>query len=405
MESDENLTSHSRRSFLYLSAAAAAATVGVRILTEPMLAAAQARPRLHAPLKDAVMINANENPLGPCTSACSAISDIAAQGGRYSDWLTDDLVKTFAESEGLKLEYIRAYPGSSEPLYYTVSAFTSPAKSYVTADPGYEAGMHAAKNSGARVVKVDLTKNYAHDVKAMLAAAPDAGVLYICTPNNPTGTLTSHSDIEFALANKPKDSVLLVDEAYIHFSNASTALDLVKADKDVIVLRTFSKIYGMAGLRCGFAVARPDLLERMAARGGWNAMPVTALVAATCSLKNTQLVPERKGINAAIREETFQWLNKNGYSFVRSESNCFMIDTKRPAKEVIEAMAQQNVIIGRVWPVWPTHVRVTVGTQPEMERFQAAFQHVMAGSSVSFSIPKSRTLHRTMDGVTLPSIG
>ena len=405
MESKENLHSQSRRSFLHLSAAAAAAaaTVGVRILTEPMLAAAQARPRLHAAPKDAVVINANENPLGPCAMACSAISDIAAQGGRYSDWLTDDLIKAFAENEGLKPEYIRAYPGSSEPLYYTVSAFTSPSKSYVTADPGYEAGMHGAKNSGARVVKVGLTKNYAHDVKTMLVAAPDAGVFYICTPNNPTGTLTSHSDIEFALTNKPKDAILLVDEAYLHFSNAPTALDLVKADKDVIVLRTFSKIYGMAGLRCGFAVARPDLLEKMAARGGWNAMPVTALVAATCSLKDPQLVPERRRINAAIREETFQWLEKNRYSFVRSESNCFMIDTKRPAREIIDAMAQQNVLIGRAWPVWPTHVRITVGTQPEMERFQAAFRRVMTGAAVASREPLQLLPDNRLDGLVVPA--
>ena len=129
-------------------------------------------------------------------------------------------------------------------------------------------------------MKVPLTSTYAHDVKAMLAAAPDAGMFYICTPNNPTGTLTSHSDIEFLLANKPKDSILLVDEAYIHFSDATTALDLVKADKDVIVLRTFSKIYGMAGLRCGFAIARPDLLEKMGAFSGWSAMPITAVAAA-----------------------------------------------------------------------------------------------------------------------------
>jgi histidinol-phosphate aminotransferase len=403
MDPKESLSSQSRRSFLHVSAAAAAAaTVGFRIFTEPMLAAAQARPRLHSAPKDAVMINANENPLGPCAAARSAISDIAAQGGRYSDWLTDDLIKAFAETEGLKPEYIRAFPGSSEPLHYTVAAFTSSSRSYVTADPGYEAGMRAAEHSHARVVKVPLTKTYAHDVRAMLAAAPDAGVFYICTPNNPTGTLTSHSDIEFALANKPKDSVLMVDEAYIHFSDAPTAIDLVKADKDVIVLRTFSKIYGMAGLRCGFAVARPDLLEKMAAYGGWNAMPVTALVAATCSLKNPELVPERKRINAAIREETFQWLDKNRYSYVRSESNCFMIDAKRPAREVIEAMAQQNVLIGRAWPVWPTHVRITVGTQPEMEHFQAAFQRVMTGAAAASREPLQLLPANRFDGLVVP---
>jgi histidinol-phosphate aminotransferase len=399
MAVEENPACRSRRSFLQVSAAAAAVAVGYRIVTEPMLAHAGSLPYP----KDAVLINANENPLGPCGVACDAVNSVASQGGRYSDWMTGDLTKTFAAAEGLKPEYVRAFPGSSGPLHYSVLAFTSPTKSYVTADPGYEAGAHAAKASGARVVKVPLTKTYTHDVKAMLAAAPDAGMFYICTPNNPTGTLTSHSDIEFLLTNKPKDSILLVDEAYIHFSDASTALDLVKADKDLIVLRTFSKIYGMAGLRCGFAIARPDLLEKMSAFSGWSAMPITAVAAATASLKDPRLVPERKQINATIREATFQWLSKNGHSFVPSQSNCFMLDTKRPAKEVITAMTAQNVFIGRPWPVWPTHVRITVGTQSEMERFQEAFQRVMSGTAVSTlrPTPDSSTIH--LDGLVLPA--
>jgi histidinol-phosphate aminotransferase len=396
---EQNPAFRSRRAFLQVSAAAAAVAVGYRIVTEPMLAHAGSIPYP----KDAVLINANENPLGPCGVACEAVNSIASQGGRYSDWMTGDLIKTFAAAEGLKPEYLRAFPGSSGPLHYSVLAFTSPAKSYVTADPGYEAGTHAAKVSGARVVKVPLTKTYSHDVKAMLAAAPDAGLFYICTPNNPTGTLTSHADIELLLANKPKDSILLVDEAYIHFSDASTALDLVKADKDLIVLRTFSKIYGMAGLRCGFGIARPDLLEKMTAFSGWSAMPITAVAAATASVKDPRLVPERKQINATIREATFQWLTKNGHSFVPSQSNCFMLDAKRPAKEVIAQMAAQNVFIGRPWPIWPTHVRITVGTQSEMERFQEAFQHVMSGAAASTlrPAPDASTIH--LDGLVLPA--
>jgi histidinol-phosphate aminotransferase len=113
--------------------------------------------------------------------------------------MTEDLSKKFAAMEGLKPNYVRAFPGSGEPLHYSVLAFTSPTKSYITADPGYEAGMHAAKISGAKVVKTPLTSTYAHDVKAMLATAPDAGLFYVCTPNNPTGTLTPHSDIEYLL--------------------------------------------------------------------------------------------------------------------------------------------------------------------------------------------------------------
>ncbi|HYL65093.1 MAG TPA: pyridoxal phosphate-dependent aminotransferase [Candidatus Methylomirabilis sp.] len=392
--------SRSRRSFLQVSAAAAVVAAGFRIVTEPMLAHAESHPFP----KDAVLINSNENPLGPCGVACEAVKEIASQGGRYSSWLTDDLIKTFSSLEGLKPEYIRAFPGSSCPLHYTVLAFTSPTKSFVTADPGYEAGTHAAKYAGARVVNVPLAKSYAHDVKAMLAAAPDAGVFYICTPNNPTGTLTSHSDIEFLLANKPKDSILLVDEAYIHFADMTSTLDLVKADKDLVVLRTFSKVYGMAGLRCGFAIARPDLLEKVSSYAGWNAMPITAVAAATASLKDPRLVPERKRINATVREATFSWLSKNGYSFVPSESNCFMLDAKRPAKEMIAALKAQNVFIGRPWPVWPTHVRVTVGTQSEMERFQEAFQRVMSGAAAAYSLPSVAPRLTNLDGVLVPEI-
>src|SRR5271169_1062869 len=372
---DFGLPSASRRSFLGLSAAASAA-FALRIVTEPMLA--HARP--HNYPKDAIRIDANENPLGPCASAREAAAAIVPQGGRYSDWLTDDLVKTLADMEGLKLEQVRVDAGSSPPLHHTVAAFTSPQRSYVTADPGYEAGVFTAQALGVKVVKVPLTKTHAHDVKAMLAAAPDAGVFYVCNPNNPTGTLTSHSDIEYLVENKPKGSVVLVDEAYIHFSDAVSVMDLVREGKDVVLLRTFSKIYGMAGLRCGAVFARPDLLEKIENYGGWNFMPITALVAASASLKDTPLVPERKRINASIRSQVFAWLDRNGYSYVPSESNCFMLDTKKPAQAAIDALAKQNVFIGRIWPVWPTYARITIGTAPEMEQFQAAWQKVMTGA-------------------------
>jgi histidinol-phosphate aminotransferase len=324
------------------------------------------------------MIDSNENPLGPGQAAREAMAAILPKGGRYADNLTDDLVNTFAEIEGLNPDWVRATVGSTPPLSLSVLAFTSPQKSYVTADPGFETGMMMAGVTGARVVKVPLTKTYAHDVKAMLAAASDAGVFYICNPNNPTGTLTPHADIEYLVANKPKGSIVLVDEAYIHLSEAPSAFDLVKAGHDVIVLRTFSKVYGMAGIRCGLVIARPELADKVMERG-MNFMPVTAVVAATASLKDTQLVPERRRINASIRQATFQWLDRNGYSYIPSESNCFMLDTKRPGKEVREAMAKENVLIGRIWPLMPTYVRVTVGTLPEMEKFQAAFQKVMKG--------------------------
>ncbi len=378
----------SRRNFVRIASAASAAVL-VRITTEADLAYAQRRIARDIPA-DAILINANENPLGPCAQACSAMADLGAKGGRYEFGLTQELVKTFTEIEGLKPEYVRAYAGSSEPLHYAVLAFTSPEKSLVMGDPAYEAPMRAASYSKAKLFKVPLTKNYAHDVKAMVGADPNAGLLYICNPNNPTGTTTTREDIEFALANKPKGSVLLIDEAYLHFSDAKPVLDLVAADKEIVVLRTFSKIYGMAGLRCGFAIARPDLLAKLEPYG-WNSMPVTAVVAAKSSLKHKGLVLERKKINTDIRNDVFSWLATNRYSFVPSESNCFMVDVKRPGKQFIEAMEAKKVYIGRVWPAWPTHVRVTVGTAPEMEAFKKAFKEVMDTPAQAAQGPQKST--------------
>jgi histidinol-phosphate aminotransferase len=379
----------SRRTFLQRSLQASAAAATLPFITEPMLAAAAA---VHRPYTtDAVFIDSNENPLGPSAAARDAIAAIIPQGGRYSDNLTDELVHTIAQAEGLNPDYIHLFPGSTPGLHHGVVAFTSPEKSCVTADPGYEAPMYAAESAKARVVKVPLTKAYAHDVRAMIAAAPDAGLFYICTPNNPTGTLTPHADIEYLLENKPKHSVVMVDEAYIHFCDAPSTIDLVKAGKDVILLRTFSKIYGMAGLRCGFAIARPDLLKQVSDAAGWNFMPITAVVGASASLKDPGLVADRKRINAKVRGETFEWLDRNGYSYIPSEANFFLLDTKRPGKEVIDVMAKEKVYIGRIWPIMPTCVRITVGTPDEMDHFQAALQKAMRSTTAFLPGPaKSR---------------
>lgn len=327
---------------------------------------------------DAVKINANENPLGPCPEAAEAIYSVVKKGGRYMYEETFTFARTMADVEGLKPSYVLPFAGSSDPLHRSVLAFTGPDKPLIMGDPGYEAGQRAAQFIGAKVIQVPLTKDYAHDVKKMVAASPNAGAIYICNPNNPTGTLTSRSDIEWVLANKPAGSVLILDEAYIHLSkNAVPASDLVAADKDVIVLRTFSKLYGMAGLRAGAAMGRPDLLQKLQGYGA-GALPVTGMVGANVSLKVKTLVPERRKIIGDVREDVFAFLDKHNFTYVKSESNKFMVDVKRPGHEIIAAMAKEKVYIGRVWPSWPTYVRVSVGTRDDMEKFKTAFLKVMA---------------------------
>jgi histidinol-phosphate aminotransferase len=327
---------------------------------------------------DAVLINANENPMGPCPEAAEAMRNVIQKGGRYMYGLTDDLAKTLAEVEGVKPDYVRPFAGSSAPLHQAVLAFCSPQKSYVAGDPGYEAGGRAAKFIGARAVNVPLTKDYAHDVKAMAAADSNAGLIYLCNPNNPTGSLTSREDMEWLLANKPAGSILMVDEAYIHIAEgASSMVDMAAKDKEIIILRTFSKLYGMAGLRAGAAIGRPDLLDKIMPYSA-GALPVTGMVGATTSLKVKNLVAERRKIIKDVREDTLSFLDKHQFHFVPSVSNKFMVDVKRPGREVIDLMAKENVYIGRVWPSWPTYVRVTVGTREEMAKFKTAFLKVMA---------------------------
>lgn len=325
----------------------------------------------------AVKINANENPLGPCPEAAEAIYSVVKKGGRYLYEETFTFARTLAEQEGLKPEYVMPFAGSSDPLHRTVLAYTSPSKPFIAADPGYEAGARAADFVGAPVIRVPLAKDHSHDVRAMAKAHAAPGILYICNPNNPTGTLTKRSDIEWLVANKPAGSIVLLDEAYIHFSDAPFGTDLVAADKDVIVLRTFSKLYGMAGLRAGAAIGRPELLAKIRSYGA-GALPVTGMIGAMTSLKVKTLVPERRKLNKQIRDDVFAFLDKHNFSFVPSDSNCFMLDAKRPAAELVKAMAQEKVFIGRVWPAWPTHCRITVGTAEEMQTFQKALLKVMA---------------------------
>ena len=361
----------SRRSFGRI---AAMITTGAALpfYNEPALAQFS---KIDAP-PDGVMINANENPLGPCQEARAAIHGMVDRGGRYLYGETDKFRDTLAEMEGLKSSYVNPYPGSSAPLHQGVLAFTGPERPFVTADPGYEAGERAAEFIGAKVVRVPLTKSYAHDVKAM-AAVENAGLIYLCNPNNPSGTVTPRADIEWLVEHKPKDAIVMIDEAYIHLCTEPMCSDLVANDKDLVILRTFSKVYGMAGIRAGAAFGRPDLLSKIGGHSA-GALPITAVAAAIASLHVKNLVPERRKIIGDIRNDVFAWMDKHNFQYVPSVSNKFMVDVHRPGMETVMALRREKVFIGRVWPSWPTHVRVTVGTQDEMEKFKAAFLKVMA---------------------------
>ena len=332
---------------------------------------------------DAVKINANEFPIGPSPAALEALVRVAKRGNRYQYPETFELVSTIARLENVAEDRIAIYPGSSLALQHTVLAFTGPERALVTVDPGFEAAARSAEFVDAPVVRVPLRKDGSHDVKAMLAAAKaqPTGLLYVCTPNNPTGTITARSDVEWLLANKPPGTVMLLDEAYLHFCDEPGGSDLVAADKDVVVIRTFSKIYGMAGLRAGFTMARPDLLERVTGfKSG--AMPATAMAAAHAMLKEPDLVPTRKRENTKRREKLFAFFDEHGFEYTDSQSSKLMVDVRMPTKAFIDAMAEKEVFVGRPWPAWPTHDRISLGSETEMARFEAAFLEVVGEAGV-----------------------
>lgn len=364
----------SRRSFLQLAGTGLA-------LSGIGLAPAAAASSVILPTRPAaagtVLLNFNESPYGPAPSAQAAARAIVAESGRYLFALAGELRDTFAQQEGLSADRVRLYPGSSEPLNRAAVVWTSPTAGLVVADPTFESLGDLAAARGATVAKVPLRADGAHDVHAMVEAARrvDAGLMYLCNPNNPTGSITPAADVAWLLANKPAQTRLLVDEAYLQFSAQPSVIAQVMQRDDVIVLRTFSKLYGMAGLRLGVAAAHPDRLRELASLGD-NPLPVTALAAGLASLREPGLVAQRRGQNTRVRQATVEWLETRGFRCLPSEANCFMFDVQRDGAGFTKAMAERGVVIGRSWPIWPTIVRVSVGTEAEMEAFRTAFAAV-----------------------------
>ena len=378
----------SRRSFLCSLGAASVAASALPGLAAVQGPAAPHAPRgltgsdssrLSAPVDDDfVSISMNENPLGPPQSALEAIGNTATIGNRYHGEMVQATVSTVLDLYGLKRGYVGLFPGSGGPLNLALMSHIGPGRPLVYGDPSYEQGPGVADMVGAPKFAVKLTSTYAHDVRAMVAATATAGAYYIVNPNNPTGTMTPKEDIVWLLKNKPAGSVVIVDEAYHHFSNVESCIDLVAAGEDIIVTQTFSKIYGMAGIRAGLVFARPEYFQKFRAIAPYApalaSVSITSAAAANAALLDTDLVPLRRKINADVRSETLAFLAKRGCTVIPgSQANFFMVDVKRPGGEFQSAMLGENVAIGRTWASMPTYVRVTVGTRDEMAKFQAAF--------------------------------
>ncbi|MFO2462426.1 pyridoxal phosphate-dependent aminotransferase [Pseudomonas sp. 15FMM2] len=328
-------------------------------------------------LSDKVLLNYNESPYGPSLAAREAMQRGIAASGHYPYKDMYALAEVFAKQHGIADDQVLVCAGSMAVLRYAVLAFSSPERAVVMATPTYEVPRKAAQVRKAPVHEVPLTAEHAHDIPAMLAADPAPGLIYVCNPNNPTGSITASQAIEQALLRKPKGSILVVDEAYIDFCDAPSCVAWVKDHDDLLVLRTFSKLYGMAGARLGLAIGHPALLEQLQAFGGHNPPAVSSLLGARASLEDPGLVPERKALNTQLRDQTVAWLKSRGLTCTVSHSNCFMIDVGRPAGQVIDGLARHNVLVGRVFSAWPNWMRVSVGNAQQMQRFREVFAQTL----------------------------
>lgn len=366
-----------RRGFaVQLGLGAAAA----RVLPE-MAYAQRAAVKAGALPKDMVWLNANENPLGPPPAVVAAMRDVLATSNRYHYQEFEDIYSVMAKSEDLQPENIMVGAGSSEGLHMVVDVYTSPTRPLISVTPAYEAPLEAARILGRPVVLTKLREDYTADVRKIAEEADKArgGLIYLCNPNNPTSVATAHKDLDWLVSNLPKNTTLLVDEAYIHFGESpelQTALPYVRQGKDVIVTRTYSKIYGMAGLRVGFVAARPDIIEKLAPLR-LNVISIVtgrAVVAALADQQN--LLRERHALLAHTRRELSGWLTERKVKYIPAQANFMMIDCGRNAREFINTMPRMGVAVGRPFPPLDNMLRVTIGTDQEMARFREVFWKV-----------------------------
>lgn len=328
-----------------------------------------------------VRLSSNENPYGPSPMALKAMTDAFSLAWRYPDEHEQSLVEAVAKLHGVTAEQVLLGNGSGEILKVAAAAFTAAGKKLVVANPTFEAILAHARASHADVVKIDLTPDYAHDLTKMLAAGNDAGLIYICNPNNPTASITPREQIRTFLAKLTSQTIVLVDEAYHHYVESNdyeSLVPLIKQYPNLIVARTFSKIYGMAGLRCGYCIARPELIQRLRSQQTWDSVNIMALVAASASLKDSEQVEQGRRRNNEIKKIVCAELDKLGFKYIPSHANFLMIDLRREVRPMIAAMRTRNVQVGRVFPALPNFMRVTIGTKPQMETFVSTFREVMS---------------------------
>lgn len=363
----------SRRSFAKVIGAGAAITAlpPMAFIANGQTTSTEGPARLHF----------NENPFGPSPAARRALERVSDVAWQYPGAMRDALIAALAKLHGVESDHILPGNGSSEILHTAGTSLVTPARGVLVADPTYEALEQYAASVGAPTTKIPLTRAWAHDTAAMLASKRTHGVIYICNPNNPTASITPKAAVHEVIVRAPADSVVIVDEAYAEYvasPDYESVVPMVSRHPNLLVLRTFSKIHGLAGLRIGYAIAQPALLGRLRARQARNTLNAAALSAALASLEDRKWLEESRGRNATVRDHAIAELARMEFTTIPTHANFFMVDVRREIRPLADAMRAGGVAVGRPFPPLTTHLRVTVGTEPQMEKFLGLFRDIVS---------------------------
>ncbi|HEX2344825.1 MAG TPA: aminotransferase class I/II-fold pyridoxal phosphate-dependent enzyme [Vicinamibacterales bacterium] len=337
---------------------------------------------------DVIQINSNENPLGPGPAALKAIESSFANAGRYpmnAKPALADLRALLATSFKVKPENVALGAGSGELLIAAVRAFTSPTKAFVTAAPSFESPQRTAEAMQHPVKAIPVTAAGKLDLDQMATAARGAGLVFFCNPNNPTATVHSAAAVKEFVAKVRKDSpdtAILLDEAYHEYvtdpAYATGAPFAMEADSRVFVTRTFSKCFGMAGMRAGYAIGSPTIIKAMAPFLMPYNVSVPALAAAHVAFQDAAHIEQERARNTAVRKYTLDFFKSAGMTATDSQANFLFVDIRRTPREFREACRKHGVHVGRDFPPLDrTHCRISIGTMDEMKRATDVFAKVL----------------------------
>jgi histidinol-phosphate aminotransferase len=340
--------------------------------------------RLLASRPGMVRIDSNENPNGPGQHVFDAIIKHFNEANRYPVKSEDDFLQVLAKVHNLKLENFILGCGSGELLRAAVQAFTTPTRGLVAPEPTFEAPGNFARFLNHPVMAPKVDSKLALDLNAMADASKTAGLIYFCNPNNPTATVHGASDVAAYVDQVMKaspEAVVLIDEAYHEYvadPSYATAIPIALSNPRVVVTRTFSKVFGMAGMRAGYAVGQPDTLKKMSSWLLGSNVNQLALAAATTTVADKAHIAEEVRRNREARAFTRNFFESSGYTVHAADANFFMVDIRRDAKDFKMECVKHKVAIGRSFPAVPTHARISIGTMPEMKKAVSVFRTVLS---------------------------